>query len=252
MKTSQKSLLLVLPLLFLIFSLSSCESCENQDPQDDGQEETDDDGQQTDDEPNYEGAPDNIISLEQAKAIYDSYTERRIGLIQQTEEANDDGTPFNPSRYGEWDFETIKHYMAYLEQEAEDVNVDIAGLRFYFANYPDNTNGELERHNTMFLLPTTTINGEDQGFFTQTNDNGEKELVLIADVIEDFGKDQKIQSSTTGMNEATGATMHPKMLMLPLPTGAPASSVNVQQTNSLILNEAHMVPPPNQATEFDN
>lgn len=251
MKTSQKSLLLVLPLLFLFLSLSSCESCENQDPQDDDTSQNDDDGQNTDDEPDYEGAPDNIISLEQAKSIYDSYTERRIGLIQQTESPNDDGSPFNPSRYGEWDFETIKHWIAYVEQEAEDVEVEVSGMRFYFANYPDNSNGDLERHNTIFLLPTTNINGQDQGFLTQTNENGQKELVLIADILEGFGKGQQLQSSPTGMNTNKNGG-HPKMLMLPLTTVTPPTSSNVQQINSLILNEAHMIPPPNQATEFDN
>src|SRR5690606_15391478 len=100
----------------------------------------------THEEPPYTGAPKQIISVQQAQRMYDAYTERRVPIIQRYEDSiAPDSKKFTPTRYAEYDLETIKQYIAFIEHEAKAVNVDIKTLRFYLSNYPNSDtfpNGE--------------------------------------------------------------------------------------------------------------
>ena len=196
----------------------------------------------------YKGAPEQIISAEQAKKIYDTYTERRVGLIKAYEEDSaQGGKEFHPTRSGWYDYETIKQYMAYIEHEAKLAGVEISGLRFYFANYPetaqfkDDRMKEYPRHNTFFIMPTMSLDGEDMGFITTGKPDGERKAVLIRDrVLKMTGN----RDTTVYRKEKQG--VDPKMMVMPL------MLQEGDEERSLILNEAGLTPPPPTKSEFDN
>ena len=104
--------------------------------------------------------PAQIISVNQAKEMYDTYEDRRIRLIEKYEAPNPDGSPFDATRYGWYDFETVKNYIAYVEQEAALAEVKVSGMQIWFANYPDSDvfqDGKpvkYPRQNSFFMIPT--------------------------------------------------------------------------------------------------
>ena len=85
--------------------------------------------------------PEQIVSMEEARMMYENYSERRASLIQKFEDSINiskrDTSKFDVARYTYYDYNTIKQYLAYIEQEATKAGVEISSLRFYYSNYPD-------------------------------------------------------------------------------------------------------------------
>jgi hypothetical protein len=91
---------------------------------------------------------------------------------------------FEASRFVDFDYETIKQYIAYIDQEAEKAGVKkVSKLRLYFANYPNEDkfpNGIKvvhKRQNSIFMVPTLDMEGINYGFYIGSNGNA----VLIKD-----------------------------------------------------------------------
>ncbi|MEH6511943.1 hypothetical protein [Maribacter arcticus] len=126
-------------------------------------------------------APANIISLNEANAIYDNYSEHRVRLIEpyETQQRQPD-EKFEASRFVDFDYDALKQYIAYIDQEAEAGGVKkITKLRLYFANYPNEEkfpNGKKvvhKRQNSIFMVPTLEKGGINYGFFIGNNGNAE-------------------------------------------------------------------------------
>lgn len=115
--------------------------------------------------------PEGIISLEESKSLYDNYTRNRIAMIEEYEAQRSPGKKHIPARFTSFTYGQMKDYMAYLEQEAEEAGVEVASLRLYFANYPDKPDfpdGKKvvhPRQNSIFIVPTTMMDGEERGFY---------------------------------------------------------------------------------------
>lgn len=188
-------------------------------------------------------APEQIISVAQAKTMYDQYSKRRAPLILRYEDSITKGEKeFDVARYTYYDYKTIKQYLAYIEQETEKAGVEIASLRFYFSNYPDQEtfeNGKEvvhPRQNSIFLMPTVKSEGQDYGFFIQEGESG-SEAVLLNGQLEPYTPEgMGMNRKGTYHNEAGFAPT-----LYPASTGAPA---NIQGDKSLILNEGNSAPPP--------
>ena len=233
MKSGKNLLIFLLLIALIVLSFYKCDDTDIKpdDPQD---------------------APAQIISVNQAKEMYDTYEERRIRLIQEYEAPNPDGSPFDATRYGWYDFETIKNYIAYVEQEAALAKVKVSGMQFYFANYPDSEvfeNGtpvKYPRQNSFFLIPTLERNGENYGFITTGNGDKDREPILIKDWISQ-NHDGRQSSGTDQVNQNTGI-MNSKFLWIK-PNFY--SSANLADERSLILNESNLIPPPKQDTDLD-
>ena len=144
--------------------------------------------------------PEQIISIEEAKSMYDNYTERRAGLIQHFEDSinigRKDTAQFDVARYTYYDYKTIKQYLAYIEQEAAAAGVEISSLRFYYSNYPDQqnfANGKPivhPRQNSFFLIPALEVEGEQYAFTTvDTGEAGKKRAVLLTMDLEPYEPD---------------------------------------------------------------
>jgi hypothetical protein len=130
-------------------------------------------------------APGNIISLTEASTIYDNYSKHRVSLIEPYEmQQRAPEEKFEASRFVDFDYETIKQYIAYIDQEAEKAGVKkVSKLRLYFANYPNEDkfpNGIKvvhKRQNSIFMVPTLDMEGINYGFYIGSNGNA----VLIKD-----------------------------------------------------------------------
>lgn len=129
-------------------------------------------------------APSNIISLEQADSIYGNYSKHRVSIIENYE--TKERVPeekFEASRFVDFDYETIKKYIAYIDQEAKSAGVKkVTKLRLYFANYPnentfpDGKEVKHKRQNSIFMVPTLEKNNRDYGFYIGTD--GGPELIV--------------------------------------------------------------------------
>ncbi|WP_431122830.1 hypothetical protein [Flagellimonas flava] len=128
--------------------------------------------------------PKGLISLEESKSLYDNYSRNRVALIQEFEAQRSPEEKFDPARYTSFDYATIKQYMAYIEQEAKGAKVDISSIRFYFANYPNEEkfpDGDKivhPRQNSIFMVPTMKVDGEDYGFYI--GEDGQAKLIKDA------------------------------------------------------------------------
>jgi len=179
-------------------------------------------------------APEQIIDMNEAQKLFDTYTEQRVPLIERFEMPNAESEPFEAARFTSFDYATIKQYLAFIEQEAADAKVDISSLRLYFGNYPakeELSQGVEEkdaRKNTIFIVPTLKKDGEEYGFFIREGADGQRKAVLI------------IERGDAGPE--TGGLQAPEIRsyagFMPAPMPLPGNQ-------SLILNRGNSGPPPN-------
>src|SRR5680860_21684 len=165
--------------------------------------------------------PAQIIPIPLAKNLYDNYTIHRVPIIEfyedsvrnrkrdnaymqkqyeqkddQKDDQEDDAqnktsmaqAGFKAARYVSYDYETIKNYLKYIEQEAQAANIEISTLRFYFSNYPESKTlpgREKEinpKKNSIMISPTTKNNkGEDFLFYLDVGDNLKPRAIPLTD-----------------------------------------------------------------------
>lgn len=188
----------------------------------------------------YEGPPkENIISEERAQEMFDAYSQRRVPIIQQYEDSiASDGSIFEPTRYAEYDLKTIKQYIAYIEHEAMQANVDINTLRFYLSNYPNSDkfpNGDVvkyPRRNSFFVVPTMAYEGENVGFSIEEVDGKYTAVPIERRATQQEGNQDKGQVDATGQMNEAGFFM------------SNTTTVQGGGTTSLIFNDGGVAPPP--------
>lgn len=175
-------------------------------------------------------APKDIIALEEAQKLYDTYTERRVPIIERYEEAHSEG--IDVARFTSFDYATLKEYIAFIEQEAASANVAISSLRVYFGNYPPETESGsgYPRKNTVFLVPTMTQDGQEFGFFIREDAEGKSVAIPIPEA--------------SGENTETGSLGETKKHSYA--TFAPPSSPVFAGDQSLVLNRGNVGPPPKE------
>ena len=188
-------------------------------------------------------APEQIISIEEAKSMYDSYTERRAGMIQKFEDSinisRKDTAQFDVARYTYYDYKTIKQYLAYIEQEAAEAGVEISSLRFYYSNYPDQekfANGKPvvhPRQNSFFIIPALEYKGDQDAFTTEdTGEAGKKRAILLTGDLDPYEPDG------LGANYQRTKKAHAGVLSVVNYTSAGYAN------GSTALNEGNAAPPP--------
>lgn len=242
MKTHKLTFSISLGLLASIFLFVSCVDFK---PHDDHPPQNDD-------------PPKQIISVAQAKTMYDSYTERRVRPIKQYEHVVDSTKEFFPTRYVEYDLETVKQYIAFIESEAKLANAKVGKLRFYNANYPNADafpSGEVvkyRRQNSFVVVPTTAIDGKQQGFITRTTSDGGRVIVPLKELMKDQVQTQERprKGGATQADQVSGVFSNPKFLFINPVLYTTAQEVG--EDVSLLLNDGHVIPPPNQETDFDD
>ncbi len=188
--------------------------------------------------------PKQIISIEQARIMYDTYSTRRVSIIDAYEKQID-STPFVATRCIQYDFETLKQYMAYVEQEAEKASVAISSMKIYLANYPNQSkfpDGKViknPRRNTVFLTPTMLVNGEEMAFYIVKGEDGKSTAVPIKDEIKDIRTE-------------TGSLKGSEKVDIQIASMLNFSQTRTTGTNlSLILDDGKVMPPPS-GSDFEN
>jgi hypothetical protein len=170
--------------------------------------------------------------------LFDTYSERRVPLIERYEIPNSESGSFSASRYAAFDYATIKEYIAFIEQEAANAKVEISGLRFYLGNNPSLENGGTEEdkanagRNTIFVVPTLRKDGRDFGFYTRDGADGQREAALIVERPEQSDKAGNGALQESSQRAYAGFA----------PAVAPLLFAGEQ---SLVLNRGNVGPPPN-------
>ncbi|WP_405410183.1 hypothetical protein [Maribacter sp. Asnod1-A12] len=193
--------------------------------------------------PNVE-APAQIITIPEAQDMYESYSKRRVPLIQHYEDSINrthiEDKEFDVGRFVYYDYKTIKQYLAFIEQEAADADVEISTLRFYFSNYPDevvfkNTKETIKhpRQNSIMLSPTYNDGKRDHLFYVTQGIKG-KQAVPLNNEFEDMkgfsvNKEEKNKAYASIVPNSSLTTAAPPIL---------------QEAQSLTLNRGSGVPPP--------
>lgn len=129
-----------------------------------------------------------LINLQTAKLMYAEYEtneiqhiERKLQIEDSTMErsarSNRAKSDFSAhSRFGYYSYEDFKKYMAYLEcinahmESNKKDKIGIKNIRFYFSRYPQkyyakgSEKSRYNNQNSLFILPTTIIDGVEHGF----------------------------------------------------------------------------------------
>lgn len=159
--------------------------------------------------------PAQIVTVEQAKLMYDTYGKRRVPIIQRYEDAIDSvergedakykqesldkktsgqqleekrKRPFDVTRYVSYEYDTIKKYIAYIEEEAERAGVKISTLRFYLSNYPEKDifpkdTAARARQNSVFITPTIKKGKRDYPYYGEEGNDGSLKMILLNDTL---------------------------------------------------------------------
>ena len=183
--------------------------------------------------------PKQIISINEAKSVYDNYTKKRANLIEASEAPLEDGSRFIASRFGDYSIEDMKNYIAYVEQEAKEAGVKVETLRFYFSTYPDkkefpNRKKVMHpRQNSFFIVPTMKVDTINYAFYIKNLGDGKKEAALIRDYP---------NLNQNGMGAFNQSNKSYASLVPSFNTNV--NTTSYQGNGSLIMNEGHMGPPP--------
>ncbi len=215
--------------------------------------------------------PAQIIPIAIAQNLYDNYTVHRAPIIEfyedsvrnrkrdqvniqkQYEQQNDGQgdvaqnntsktqAGFKAARYVSYDYETIKNYLKYIEQEAQAANIEISTLRFYFSNYPESKTlpgrkKEINpKKNSVMISPTTKNNkGEDFLFYLDVGDNLKPRAMPLTDEFA-FTDNQE-----TGFHH--GFEIRNKASLFPNFNFAPNPSLPVFAAKSVTINEGNSHP----------
>ncbi|MGB5497818.1 MAG: hypothetical protein WBM77_02695, partial [Maribacter sp.] len=143
--------------------------------------------------------------------------------------------------YVSYDYETIKQYLAFIEQEAKKANVEISGLRFYFSNYPDKTLFDNKdsifhpKQNSVMLSPTMKKGKRDYLFYIEGT-QAEQKAVLLSD---SFGP-----INTDEMGNLKESDNKSYASFLPSPTKNSTLNSSFYAGTSLTMNRGTGAPPP--------
>ncbi|MEM9361990.1 MAG: hypothetical protein AAGA43_05100 [Bacteroidota bacterium] len=176
--------------------------------------------------------PSDIISIDDSKSLYDNYTRNRVEPILAHEKEMNDDEDFEAARFVDFNYDMMKQYIAFVEQEAKKAKVDVSTFRLYFANYPNSEkfrDGKKvihPRQNSIFILPTLMKDGKNMGFYIGAD--GQAEL---------------IKNAVSGQEQGYGTIQdktHKSQASFVPSFSAPA----LQGGQSLIVNHGSSGPPP--------
>lgn len=158
--------------------------------------------------------PKIIIDVQEAEDMYHRYGKDIVPILEKN------NPNLKATRSLSIDYNTLKDYLAFIEQEAEEANkTEISGLRIYFAKYEDSKN---DGRATVFLNPIMEAGAigdlRDDVSFAIKTENGKSTAVPVGKLI---------KKPTTGSNRAD--------LTMPIQNGV----------QSLAANDFPWSPPPN-------
>ncbi len=92
-------------------------------------------------------APEQTLSPREANVLEETYKNTRATILNDT-------LGFEDTREFWFSIDTLKKYIAYVEQEGAKMNKTGLGLRVYFGAYPQDGNYPNPGFSTVFFVPT--------------------------------------------------------------------------------------------------
>ena len=180
--------------------------------------------------------PSQIISIDQAIEMKNSYQDSIGSLIMENFSTNE--SEYDPTLFAFIELDSLKQYIAYLE-EVERLNAKkISGVRIYFAAYPNkdkfnSTNKApiYKGRETFFFAPTMTVEPNEWG-------REYPNLKNIPFYIEPSGKNKLI-----GKYKAIDKLLCKNDSR---PINTQNDTIIETDKTSLILNEFQLTPPPKE------
>lgn len=130
--------------------------------------------------------PSNIISVDEADQWYKNYGTDRAPIIEEGVNDQYPGLtdPYQTTRFVTADYETLKNYIAFIDQESKAAGVTPQGLRIYFAATDATSKGPGKE--TVFMNPVATFKGVkgNISYAIATNAAGAKKAVTVGSVID--------------------------------------------------------------------
>lgn len=182
-------------------------------------------------EPEPTKEPKQIITEEQAEILFNTYTTLGAPCIEETENAKlAEEEKQDVARYTYFDFEVMKEYMKYIEEQATSAGKEIQTLRIYYATYPADSEKDPGK-NTVFLVPTTKFGDVNKAFKISLEDNKP-----IAEAIP-WNFDLRGQKAS-GQEQEEGVKNQAGFF------ASMTANAILQPGGSLILNDGNTAPPP--------
>ncbi|TVZ53023.1 hypothetical protein [Dokdonia sp. Hel_I_53] len=131
-------------------------------------------------------APDNIITVQSADSLYKTYGRSRAPFIENGVNEVFEGLekPYEATRFVTADYEKMKAYIAFIDQESKAAGVKPTGLRIYFgATKPKK--GKPGRE-TVYMNPVKPFKGieGDISYAIHTNLDGKKTAITVGSVLD--------------------------------------------------------------------
>lgn len=104
--------------------------------------------------------PQQSISVEEANVLEEEFVQTRGRIINEA-------LGYTDTRDFWFSLDTLKQYIAYVEQEGKKRGKQNLGMRIYFAAYPSEGNYPEPGYATVFLVPTSEpeVSQLQKGFF---------------------------------------------------------------------------------------
>ncbi len=129
-------------------------------------------------------APQMVIPIQRGAELFYNYKANRIPIIEEYQNSN---LPQGEEKYLAttsitFNYEELKRYLKYIEQQSKDANTDIEGLRVYLGQYSTSSNEQYPRAETVFFNPTMLVDKNEVAFAIY-NQNGKPVAVTVGEVI---------------------------------------------------------------------
>ncbi|GAA4273887.1 hypothetical protein U6A24_01895 [Aquimarina gracilis] len=109
------------------------------------------------------GNPVDTLSFVEILDFYDNFDNLDTVIRNYTRQRNNDPS-FETSRAVSFDYQGLIDYLDFIQNNAEEANIKISQLRFYFGQYGSNVGKDKKFKQTLFFNPTTVFSsGEKQG-----------------------------------------------------------------------------------------
>lgn len=103
--------------------------------------------------------PTNLLTYEEIASMLKHYDINKKPSLMQSLGKED-------SRVINVPIEQLKNYIAYVEKLSKEKEIELTGINFVMASYPDNYKSKKERgFQTFFYIPATSANGETRVSF---------------------------------------------------------------------------------------
>ncbi len=126
--------------------------------------------------------PEDLLSPEQMGDLYYRYADKRSPVIDSAERRNI--PDFEAVRSVTFEYQDLKNYIAYIENNSVEAKATISGLRFYYGKYRDDKPSKQKGRQVLFFNPTVFDKNEQKDLaYAIDRSGGEASIIYLKDII---------------------------------------------------------------------